>query len=110
MTPEQRGAGRPRILDGRNPDEILIRERLSLRAKKPGEIYWLVDEVSKHLGRPISQAYLSQIILGVRRNPKIQRAISRVLGLSYDKAFPKPLKPLPRAEGRLVTDKRGRHG
>lgn len=107
---ERRGAGRPRILDGRNPDEQLIRERLSQRTKKAGEIYWLVDEVSKHLGRPISQAYLSQIILGVRRNPKIQRAISRVLGLNYDKAFPKPLKPLPRAKGRLVTDRGKKHG
>lgn len=102
---ERRGAGRPRILDGRNPDEILIRERLSQRAKKPGEIYWLVDEVSKRLGRSISQAYISQIILGTRRNPRIQRAVARTLGLSYDKAFPKPLKPLARAKGRLITDR-----
>ena len=103
---KQRGAGRPQVLDGRNPDERLIRERLSRRAKRAGEIYWLVDEVSKILGRPISQGYLSRIILGERRNPHVQRAVARVLGLSYDKAFPKPEKPLPRAKGRLVTDRK----
>lgn len=106
MTKGKRRPGRPQSLDGRNPDERLIRERLSKRTARAGEIYWLVDEVEKILGRRVSQTYISRVILGERRSPRVQRAISRALGLSYDHAFPKPSKPLPRAKGRLVTDRR----
>lgn len=98
---KRRMQGRPRIYDGRNPDETLIRSTLSKRAAPGGDIYWLMDEVEKILGRKVARSYVSMIVSGERRNPQIQKAVARALGLSYSKAFPKPEKPLPRAEGRL---------
>lgn len=106
MINKRRGPGRPPIYDGRNPDKILLRERLAQRAERAGggdrAVYWLQDEVEKVLGRRIAQSYVSMVLSGDRRNPQVQRAVAWALGLSYAKAFPKPEKPLSRAEGRLM--------